>query len=67
MKVGDLVGIKWSEGIGYVGSARGKHVGLVLKKATLCGACVVYCPTLQTFDRIKVWDKTWLVRLSDEV
>jgi len=66
MNVGDLVGIQWKEGIGYVGSGRGEHVGLVLKKATLCGACVVYCPTIQTFGPIKVWDKTWLIRLSDE-
>ena len=65
MNVGDLVGIKWSEGIGYVGSKKGDHVGLVLDKAA--NTYLVYCPTVETFGPIKCWDKTWLVRLSDEV
>ena len=65
MNVGDLVGIKWSEGTGYVESKRGEHVGLVLDKAA--HTYLVYCPTVETFGPIKCWDKTWLVRLSDEV
>ena len=53
MKVGDLVGIKWSEGTGYVGSKRGEHVGLVLDKAA--HTYLVYCPTVETFGPIKCW------------
>ena len=65
MNVGDLVGIQWREGIGYVGSKKGEHVGLVLDKAA--NTYLVYCPTVETFGPIKCWDKTWLIRLSDEV
>ena len=32
MNVGDLVGIQWKKGIGYVGSKTGAHVGLILEK-----------------------------------
>ncbi len=65
MKQGDLVGIQWKEGIGYVGSKKGEHVGLVLESAAR--TCLVYCPTVKTFGLVKCWDMSWLIRLSDEV
>jgi len=65
MKTGDLVGIQWKEGIGYVGSKKGEHVGLVLESAAR--TFLVYCPTVKTFGTVKCWDMSWLVRLSYEV
>ena len=68
MKAGDLVGIQWKEGIGYVGSKTGAHVGLVVELDEVrSGVFVVYCPTIKAFNTIKHWDSTWLVRLTDEI
>ena len=53
MNVGDLVGIQWKEGIGYVGSKTGAYVGLILEKdnqhATL-DMYIVYCPAIKAFN-----------------
>ena len=64
MNVGDLVGIQWKPGIGYVGSKTGEYLGLI----------VYYCPEYKTYKvympklkQTRSWGKTWLVRLSDEI
>ncbi len=68
MKVGDLVGIQWKEGIGYCGSKNGSHIGLILKRdEARSGVFIVYCPSIKTFDAVKHWDSTWLVELTDEI
>ena len=69
MNVGDLVGIQWKKGIGYVGSKTGAHVGLILEKDNQHPALdmyIVYCPAIKAFNPVKCWDSSWLVRLSDE-
>ena len=68
MNVGDLVGIQWKKGIGYVGSKTGAHVGLILEKDNQHPALdmyIVYCPSIKAFNPVKCWDSSWLVRLSD--
>jgi len=68
VKAGDLVGIQWKEGIGYVGSKTGEYLGLVLEPdSKRSNAYIVYSPSLKAFNTIKHWDVSWLVRLSDEV
>ena len=68
MNVGDLVGIQWKAGIGYVGSKTGAHIGLVLElDEARSNVYVVYCPTIKAFNTIKHWDSTWLVELPNEI
>ena len=66
MNVGDLVGIQWKEGIGYVGSKTGAYVGLILEKDNQDHMYIVYCPAIKAFNPVKCWDSSWLVRLSNE-
>ncbi len=68
MKSGDLVGIQWKAGIGYVGSKTGEHIGLVLEADDVrSNVFVVYCPSIKAFSTIKHWDSTWLVELTNEI
>jgi len=64
VNVGDLVGIQWKAGIGYVGSKTGEFKGLILEKHPSGYAYIVYTPKI---NRCRVWGETFLVRLKDEV
>ena len=63
MNVGDLVGIQWKEGIGYVGSRTGEYKGLIVERQLSGHSYIVYMPKLK---RCRVWGEGFLVRLSDE-
>ena len=68
MNVGDLVGIQWKAGIGFVESKTGEHVGLILESDEIrSDVYIVYCPTIKDFGIIKHWDVCWLVRLTDAI
>ena len=69
MKSGDLVGIHWKKGIGYVGGKVPPHIGIILEKDNQHPAMdmyIVYCPSIKLFNPTKSWDSSWLTRLSDE-
>ena len=69
MNVGDLVGIHWKEGVGFVDSKVPPHIGIILEKDNQHPALdmyIVYCPGIKRFNPSKRWDSSWLTRLSDE-
>lgn len=66
MKVGDLVGIHWKEGVGFVDSKVPPHIGIILEKDNHHHMYIVYCPAIKRFSPSKRWDSSWLSRLSDE-